>query len=282
MKYFYALFIITFWLNLYSIEVYGETAIPSAREIGIGKAGVTVEAPQMIYKNPSIPALIKKKFYFLSFSSLYSTSDFFVIKGGLKIPVRLMNFTVVPCVEYMNLSTLFKEIKIIFNLSREISDKLIMGVNFNLMYGILEPVMDESEQIHKNDICFNLDAGLYYKFNQYIDMGISVLNLNNSKLKFTDEEYDIKGINFISGLKVKIAKDFIFYIEYNLSEEKSRLRGGSEVIFHNIINVRGGISDNGDITIGAGLNAYNLKINYGILSHPELGVNHSVDIEYRY
>lgn len=130
---------------------------------------------------------------------------------------------------------------------------------------------------------FGLDGSLYSKPFYGISCGLMVNNINRPKITLV-EAPDVYGRNTRFGVAYHGKKDlFIVAVDANKLEEQSAYYTmGVEVNPMDILSVRAGLNQQGELTAGMGINVWPLRFDYAYSSHEELGIFNKLSVTFRW
>ncbi|MFA6456820.1 MAG: hypothetical protein WCW40_08365 [Bacteroidota bacterium] len=167
-----------------------------------------------------------------------------------------------------------------FSLYRESTGSLFLGalINDEFAAGIGWNLYHLSIEHYGSSINGVLDAGMIYSLSEQFNISLVIQNVNGASF---DGEDDIPRV-LISGISyaltergivhVDIVKDVRFPLAY---------RAGFNVRLHENIVVNAGTrTDSSLLCGGIGIVVSDWQVDYGIASHAELGVTHSLGITY--
>ncbi|MFA6540119.1 MAG: hypothetical protein WCT99_00810 [Bacteroidota bacterium] len=147
----------------------------------------------------------------------------------------------------------------------------------NIFVGIGMEVYQISIQGYGNDVNIGIDLGLISRLNETISIGVSLQNINAPKIGGEENSIPqsiVSGISYSPVSNAKLLLDVIKDIHYPVS-----YRVGLEVSPLDAITFRGGVQEETSRVFGGiGFNPGQIRFDYALSSHTDLGVTHSIGI----
>ncbi len=123
-----------------------------------------------------------------------------------------------------------------------------------------------------------VDLGAIFSATDNLNIGVSLNNISRSTFGKDDDipQTYIAGFSYSLMEKSIVAVDLVHDVRYSTG-----YRAGVEFSPHEIITLRVGTqSEQSRLFGGIGINIFSIKIDYGIATHSELGLTHSIGITF--
>lgn len=262
-------FAIQVFLALQSAHAgFERTAQPSS-SFGRGSAGNALLNPDNCWNNPaSLPqlhTLFATTFYSPSPFQLPQLSNYGMI---VAVPMKAVNIAI----GFSSFGfSLYRESAGTVSISNMLTDEWSVGMNMHLYHLFIENYGSATSEV--------FDVGSVYSLSEQINVGVSLLNLTGSSFGADDDipRMIATGISMSLSQNFTVNADLEKDIRYPVSYHV-----GIEFNPHELIILRTGTrSDTSQLFGGIGINVAPLQINYGVASHPELGLTHSIGIAFQ-
>lgn len=249
-----------------------------ARPLGLSGSFVTIHNDiHAIYYNPAGISDINRYTLAFTYMPIYMVDNLFHVKIAGVFPITYPRIGV----SYYNLSLTdtYSENELIVSLGYPLNKFISLGAN--VKYYSYSVELGENETSYDDRLSFlSLDTGFQASFIKWVTLGVSALNLNDPKIRYSDNSsnYSSKRV-FLTGVRINFTDYFhISFDEEFKKNESMVLKFGSELWFYDTVAIRTGITKNGIYGIGFGVDTYYANLDFAVQSHPELGFQYMADL----
>ncbi len=162
-----------------------------------------------------------------------------------------------------------------FTLMKDIHTEFTLGYGVNL-YNLEFADSDDTQ------MAFGVNMGALATIRQRTKLAFSVTNINNPKIG-KDNESDLPQV-FAVGLSHSPYEKVTTSVELKQEfGEETQIMGGLEISPHEVLTLRGGVHNKPNvISFGAGINMYNILVDYAYNSHATLDGTHHFSVGYKF
>lgn len=236
---------------------------------GNGVSGVSSLDPLSLWINPASSGTNSR----LQASFFYSPSPFQLPQlsnGGMIISGNISSIGAVLGLHTFGFS-LYRENVASLCATQRISDNLFIGIGVE--------VYQISIEGYGNDADIGIDLGMISRLNDNFSIGLSLHNVNAPRIAGEENSIPqsiVSGISYSPVSNAKILFDVLKDIHYPVS-----YRVGLVVSPLDAITLRGGIQEETSRVFGGvGFSTGQIRFDYALSSHTELGVTHSIGITF--
>ncbi len=243
------------------------TAQPTAL-FGRGMSGSALFNTENVWLNPASIA----KNSSLTTSLFYSPSPFQLSQ------LSHFGLTTIKNVDGLNFAAGFTSFG--FSLYRETSLSISAATMFTESFGAGLNIHGNHLSIHTYGSATTavLDLGAIISAAENLNIGISLNNIGRSTFGADDDipQTFITGFSYSLMENATVAADLVYDVRYSTG-----YRAGIEFSPHEIVTLRAGTqSEQSRMYVGMGINIFSFQIDYGIATHSELGLTHSIGITF--
>jgi hypothetical protein len=166
--------------------------------------------------------------------------------------------------------SLYRETVFSFSAATSITESFSAGMNVHLNHLSIQSYGSASRAV--------VDLGAIISATEKINIGVSINNISRSTFGAEDDipQMFITGFSYALLENVVIALDIVHDIRYS-----TEYRAGIEFSPYEIVTLRAGTQgEQSQLHGGIGLNVFSFNIDYGIATHSELGLTHSIGITF--
>jgi len=256
-----------FLVTQISVGSFERTAQPTAL-FGRGMSGSALFTPSNTWLNP---ASIAKNSSFIT-SVFYSPSPFQLDQLSNYGLTTLKNFG------ELNVSagfssfgfSLYRETVISFSAATMFTELFSAGVNIHANHLSIQSYGSSSTAV--------VDLGAIFSVTENLNIGISLNNISRSTFGADDDipQSYITGLSYTITEKATIVFDIVHDVRYSTT-----YRTGIEFSPLEAVTLRAGTqSEQSRLFGGIGINVFSFQVDYGIATHSELGLTHSIGITF--